>query len=102
MKAMDSTLSKMLKVRHTKFYNREASPESGKPLCSLQWTKSTLSHTGLNHKVALSSSCEREAELSVFPLILSLVHFVYWHRQILLSCSTETEIKQAIHRCVFT
>lgn len=99
---MDGTLGKMLKVRNTKFYNREASPESGEPLCRLQRTKSTLSHTGFNHKVTLSSSWEREAELSAFPLILSLVHFVYWHRQILLSCSTRREIKQAIHRYVFT
>lgn len=77
MKALDSTLGKMLKVRNTRVYNREASLGSGKPLCSQQQTKSTLiSHTGLNHEVTLSYSCVREAELSTFDFFSSSVCFV--------------------------
>lgn len=60
MKAVDSTPGKMLKVRNTKVYNGEAPLGSGKPLCSQQETKSTLSHTGLNHKLTPSHSCGRE------------------------------------------
>lgn len=96
---MDSTLGKMLKVRNTRFYNTEAPLGSGKPLCSQQQTKSTLSHTGLNHKVTLP--VRGKLNLTYFPC--SHVWFIlfYWHRQILLSSNTQAEIKQTTCRCMF-